>query len=140
MTGFIALGRALRLWGRVMVYGLCGADQGRVVSRRRGLYLGTHTVGDRRQILNASCHAWPGAFITSYRSEDLEEQAWAWQETVWLLNPLTFICNPAFRSHGQGPHQKTSGQAGHVRYAVSLQRPLDRLSAELLSPPLLRCL
>lgn len=33
------------------------------------------TAGGRRQVLNASCHTWPGAFIISYRSEDLKEQA-----------------------------------------------------------------
>lgn len=71
------------------------------------LYLETHTAGDRRQVLNASCHTWPGAFITSSCSENLKEQTWALQEAVWLLNPLTFIYNPVFGSHGQGLHQKS---------------------------------
>lgn len=81
-------------------------------SRRRGLYLGTHTAGDRKQVLNASCCTWPGAFITSYCSEDLKEQARAWQEVFWLINPLTFICNSAFRAHGQGLHQKPQAKQG----------------------------
>lgn len=86
------------------------AGQERVVTwagEQERLYLETHTAGDRREGLNASCHTQPGAFTTSSCSKDLKEQTWALQEALWLLNPLTFIYNPVFRPHGQGLHQKS---------------------------------
>lgn len=87
-----------------------GAGQERMetwAGEQERLYLEAHRARDRRQVLNASCHAWPGAFTTSSCSEDLQEQTWALQETLWLLNPMTFIYNLVFRSHGQGLHQKS---------------------------------
>lgn len=97
------------------MYDLRGAGQGRVVTsageQKDGAVPGhTHS---RRQKAGPECKllTWLGAFITSYHSEDLKEQAWVWQETVWLLN-LTFICDPAFRSHGQGLHQKPEAKQG----------------------------
>lgn len=99
-------------WGKH--YG-CGAGPGgtgqeRVVTwagEQERLYLEAHTARDRRQVLNASYHTWPGAFTTTSCSEDLQEQTWALQEALRLLNPMTFIYNLVFRSHGQGLHQKS---------------------------------
>lgn len=65
-------------------------------SRWRWLYLGR--TQSRRQVQSISCYTWPGACIPRYCSEDLKEQVWAWQKTIWLLNPLYFICNPAFKA------------------------------------------
>lgn len=105
-------------------------------SKRWGLYLGTHTAGDRRQVLDAGCHTWPVAIVTSYHSEDLEEPAWAGRETVCLPNPLPSICCPALRSHGCGCIKRLRPNGT----CVMQQWPLEGLSAEWLSPPLLGCL
>lgn len=96
-----AVGQDDGLWsGRAGQERTCAEEQER-------LYLETYTAGDRREGLNASCHTQPGAFTTRSHSEDLKEQTWVLQKALWLLNLLTFIYNPVFRSHGQGLHQKS---------------------------------